>query len=667
MRWYRNIKLGPKLIALFLIVGLAPLAVAAFVSYSTASDALHNEDFAKLHAIRMIKTNQVKAYIQTLRNLMHLLKDNAITQQALAALEAAYMADKREGKLNVNAKVLGTTWSKAVAKYHAGFKDIMDDFGLYDIFLIADDGDVVYTVTRKPDLGQNLITGPLKSSGLGKVFAKALKLNNKVAIADFAPYAPSGNKPACFLAGPVTDASGKLLGVVAIQLPLAKINAIMKERSGMGKTGETYLVGPDKLMRSDSFLDPKNHTVAASFARPDKGKVDTEASRNALAGQTGAKIIIDYNGNPVLSDYAPLKVLGLRWAILAEIDEAEAFAPVKRLRNIVVVIGLIIAALVALLAFMVARSIANPVKHIVRASEAIAGGDYNAQIKLDSKDEIGKLAESLRQTLSKTITQMGEGQSIKGGIPDPFFTVDTDMRITLINRGCEQMLGKSNSEVVGKFTCQDLFQAHSCGTEECMIKKAIKTGEPVIGAKTSVSIEGRDVPLSVTASQLTDLDGNPIGGMEIIRDITADVEAENQIREQQANLMEVAQEVTGLAEQLASASAEVSASTEQMAASTEQQSAQSETVATTTEQMSATVQEAAVNAAKGAEEAAKAGEIAVEGGELAEQTAWPPSTTSAKTRPKWATPSRTWPRKPNRSIPSSTSSKTSPTRPTCWP
>jgi methyl-accepting chemotaxis protein len=59
-------------------------------------------------------------------------------------------------------------------------------------------------------------------------------------------------------------------------------------------------------MRSDSFLDPANHSVKASFADPAKGKVDTEAAREALSGKTGAKIIIDYNGNPVLSAFAPV-------------------------------------------------------------------------------------------------------------------------------------------------------------------------------------------------------------------------------------------------------------------------------------------------------------------------------------------------------------------------
>ncbi len=97
--------------------------------------------------------------------------------------------------------------------------------------------------------------------------------------------------------------------VVALQLSLEAINNVMQQRDGMGKTGETYLVGSDKLMRSDSFLDPNGHSVQAAFAGTVASNgVDTEASREALAGKTETKIIIDYNGNPVLSAYAPLEV-----------------------------------------------------------------------------------------------------------------------------------------------------------------------------------------------------------------------------------------------------------------------------------------------------------------------------------------------------------------------
>lgn len=73
-----------------------------------------------------------------------------------------------------------------------------------------------------------------------------------------------------FTAAPIMR-EGKVVGVVALQVSINAINEIMQRRDGIGSTEETYLVGSDSLMRSDSFLDPVNHTVTASFATPDEG------------------------------------------------------------------------------------------------------------------------------------------------------------------------------------------------------------------------------------------------------------------------------------------------------------------------------------------------------------------------------------------------------------
>jgi methyl-accepting chemotaxis protein len=278
----------------------------------------------------------------------------------------------------------------------------------------------------------------------------------------------------------------------------------------------------------------------------------------------------------------------------------------------------LVSLLVALgLLWLASRGIGLSIRKIARATQAIADGDLTQKIERQTRDEVGELADSLNRLLTDVL---GTGESIREGIVDPFFTVDNDMRLTHINHVVEKMTGKTNEEVVGKMTCHELFQAESCGTADCMIKKAMATGQPVVGEKTFVTINGKRTPIAVSASTLTDLDDQVVGGMEIIRDISADVEAAEQIQQQQQDLLEVAEEVSKMAEQLASAAAEISASTEEMSASTEQQSSQAETVATTIQQMSATVHQVASNSADGAEEAKNAGAIANEGGSVVEQT-----------------------------------------------
>ncbi|MCP4544778.1 MAG: GAF domain-containing protein, partial [Chloroflexi bacterium] len=272
---------------------------------------LQQDAFNQLLALQTVKKGQIEDYLQTTFNMVHALKDNPTTAQAIVEFKQAFEAERgRTG---------GRQWTAVHEKFNAVFEDANNDFGFYDIFLIAEDGDVIYTVAQEPDLGQNLVTGDLQNSGLGQVFQEAH--TQEVAVADFAPYAPTGDLFAAFVAGAVTDITGTVVGVVAIQIPIDKIDAIMQERAGLAETGETYLVGSDNLFRSNSRFVDEDTIINPAYV------VDTEATQAALAGNSGLDVILDYRGERVLSAYAPLEITGLDWAILAEIDLVEALAP----------------------------------------------------------------------------------------------------------------------------------------------------------------------------------------------------------------------------------------------------------------------------------------------------------------------------------------------------
>ncbi|MCP4716657.1 MAG: HAMP domain-containing protein, partial [Deltaproteobacteria bacterium] len=275
------------------------------------------------------------------------------------------------------------------------FEKYNNMYGYYDLFLINPDGYCFYTVSKEADYQTNFVNGKYASSGMGKLVKNVLQ-SRQFGFADFAPYAPSNNEPCSFIAQAVMN-NGQVEIIVALQLSLDAVNSIMQERDGMGETGETYLVGADKLMRSDSFLDSVNHTVKASFANPSKGSVDTEAATQALSGKTEEKVILDYNGNPVLSAYTPLKLWDTTWALMAEIDEAEVQAPINKLIRAIAIVGLIIAAVIAFIALFIARSIAKPLVQGVEFANKVAKGDLTANIEVDQKDEVGQLSSALQQ------------------------------------------------------------------------------------------------------------------------------------------------------------------------------------------------------------------------------------------------------------------------------
>ena len=298
------------------------------------------------------------------------------------------------------------------------YTQYIERYGYTDLFLIHPKGDIFYSVQHEADYQTNLISGQYANSGLGKLMRTVLE-TKQFSFADFAPYEPSNNEPASFIAQPILNQNGEVQLIVALQLSLKDINAIMQQSEGLGETGETYLVGPDTLMRSDSRLNPTTHSVTASFANPEQGKVATEAVREALAGKASEKIIQDYRDSVVLSAYTPITLWNTAWVLLAEIDENEVTAPIRALNTSIIIAGLIIAAAVVVLAFFVATGISTPLTKGVEMARAIAAGDFSVEMEIVQKDEVGMLANALREMKDKIRDVLKETdtliQAIQGG------------------------------------------------------------------------------------------------------------------------------------------------------------------------------------------------------------------------------------------------------------
>jgi methyl-accepting chemotaxis protein len=307
-----------------------------------------------------------------------------------------------------------------VGAAHAGGEDFFSKYikanEYYDLFLINEKGYVYYTVTKEADYQTNMLDGTFADSGLGKLVRKVLRTKD-YEVADFEPYAPSGNKPAAFVAQPIMH-GGEAETIVAMQLSLGAINAIMQERTGMGESGETYLVGPDNRMRSDSYLDQQGHSVEASFAGTvQKNGVDTLAANEALKGKSGAQVIEDYNGNQVLSAFAPVNVSDdLTWGLLAEMNEAEVQQPVNNLVRSILIVAAIIALAVILVALFVANLISKPLIKGVGFAKTVAGGDLNADLDVRQKDELGMLADALRDMVNRLRGIVSDVQSASDNV-----------------------------------------------------------------------------------------------------------------------------------------------------------------------------------------------------------------------------------------------------------
>ena len=315
-----KINLGTRLISLFAIAGFVPLLAVGVLSYYNSSRSLKEQAFNQLVSIRNVKKTFVEDWFNERKSNIETLSPSPLVVNATKDFKTAFKelgAEKvRDLYITKNpfpaGKKLeyfdakdGSNYSTLHARLHPFFKQYLEQYGYYDIFLVdGETGDVLYSVYKELDFGSNLVAGTYNTSNIARLFKEVNAADtggdrNYVKIVDFESYAPSNGDPASFIASPVYD-GGQKIGVLVFQMPISKIDAVMQERSGLGETGETYLVGADKLMRSNSRFSEKATILT--------NKVDTVAVKEAIEGKTDYKIIKDYRGVPVLSAYAPFDV-----------------------------------------------------------------------------------------------------------------------------------------------------------------------------------------------------------------------------------------------------------------------------------------------------------------------------------------------------------------------
>jgi class 3 adenylate cyclase len=313
----------------------------------------------------------------------------------------------------------GSDYSRLHAEYHPLMRAAAATVGFF-AFMLADPktGRLIYTVAKEVDFTTSLHLGPYRRSNVAIAVARCALTPDPsvVCLEDFAPYAPSGGAPIAFMGAPVID-RGAVIGVLVAQLSNEEIDNVVTgsrrwRQEGFGETGEAYLVGPDYLVRSAPrgfyenrdgyFADLKSvGTSEGEIAAIQRygtpvlhQRIDTRATRAALAGVEGTGEIIGYRGVPTLASWGPLAISGVKWALVAKIDSAEAFAPIDRLRRDLMVVGGLTLLVVAATAAWLARALLGPLRELTAGVKRFAAGDYGASVPVRTEDEIGQLCSA---------------------------------------------------------------------------------------------------------------------------------------------------------------------------------------------------------------------------------------------------------------------------------
>jgi len=466
-----RVSIQSKLLVMLLITSVLSAAVVGFIGYSSGRASLQASVFDRMTEIRQSQTRQLQSKFSDLKNSLVVYSRGDAARQAIEAftagfsqlqnstidpaqqqsivdyynnvfakvenaqtgntvdvegllptsnaqryLQANYMAPNADpaAAIKLDDARDGSPWSAANARFNDFFREIVTRFGFEDALLIDPAGNIVYTAYKGVDLGSNVLTGPYRGGTLSDAYTKAMQANDVdyVGITDFSDYQPA-DEPTAWMVSPV-GASGRTEGVLALQFPISKINSLMTmdkrwEESGMGKTGETFIVGPDDLMRSDSRLyveDPKRFVaeVVKAGTPPDVAEnsirqkttvlvqpVATAATRLAQQGQRGTLVAVDYLGKETLQSYGPVDISGLHWTVIAKIDTSEAFAPIWAFTRKLVLSTVMIIFFVCLAAMLLARLFVRPIRRLEAGAQRISAGDYDVNLPVLSRDEFGEL------------------------------------------------------------------------------------------------------------------------------------------------------------------------------------------------------------------------------------------------------------------------------------
>jgi len=300
-------------------------------------------------------------------------------------------------------------WNSIVDNNRQFVKGFVERNAIDDILFINEFGQVMYTFAEETDLGENLLNGKLKNSGLTLLFKKVLK-DKKYRIEDFKSYEPLNNIYACFVGIPFYDVNGKFTGVIAIRISTKSLNNIVLQKVGLGGSGETYLIGMD--------LDGKTSLRSTRIIKQgDIGQIKTDSVIDMIFkgkdSYLGTKI--GSTGNEEFVDAVKLDIVGLNWGLFTTMSINEVLEPMNRMKIYIYTFGLIWIIIIVVISIIFSNAIAKPIKNISSAMEEISRGVLDNTITLKRKDELGILANSYKQLQGNLISTVNQVDVISSG------------------------------------------------------------------------------------------------------------------------------------------------------------------------------------------------------------------------------------------------------------
>ncbi|MEM7508934.1 MAG: methyl-accepting chemotaxis protein [Pseudomonadota bacterium] len=432
-----------SLVAMFLIG-----AVADNQSRSTALDLTSQKLANRTAAGRL----GVKLYGERMESLVATLAASTLGRQPMIEFSSQWneqfgidpSASLREAYLDKNPHPFaqrdrldkgddGSAYSLQHQRHHPGLRAFADSSGLYDVFLIDPDGNIVYSVRKEDDFATNVIDGPLAGSGLANVFL-ATKETRSGAVSPLQTYGPSEDAPALFFAAPILADNETFLGVAAIHVSREKLQAAAEGQAGTVEASRTYLVGADGILRSDIAEIDGEDALSRSWQSP---LLQQAFAEGRALGET-----VGITGEPVFAAIETVTWGAEEWAVVTQWEVDVFMAPAREMRELMLLFAAPVLAIILSLAWLVSRSFSRPIASMSGAVARLAAGELLEVPGQKRNDELGGLARALTK-INDMAMRNGQIRRALDGAEQALLLTDADGKVTYLNTAMCGLLHRS--------------------------------------------------------------------------------------------------------------------------------------------------------------------------------------------------------------------------------
>ena len=391
--------LRQKIFFWLLAVALIPATIITVFSYLNARAVLQEQVANSFNAISGAKLERIHGFFSKIETDLNQQSETKSNVEFLKKLEMAH----KKSSVSLPEFVKSFKWMLIVDNYDNDLTRFCRKYGYDDIYFIGIQGDILYSAAKGDDLGINLFS----PKNMDTLFARACKKSletGQPAFSDFAIDSSLHDTAAGFFVSIIVNDDGDITGFIAFKISSTMIDTIMQKSQLIGKTAETYLIGADFKMRSNSIFE-KEKTILRKEIKTEQTRLwhrgHIENTQNTESYHV-AEDVFSYmgpHGKIVFGMYKNITIGGIPFAVLAEIEDSEAFKSIRNLQNIVIILLTSTAVLVVIIAIFITRQLLSPLVNLSKGADRVARGKFDQKISITTGDEIGELTRNFNNMM----------------------------------------------------------------------------------------------------------------------------------------------------------------------------------------------------------------------------------------------------------------------------